>query len=871
MMKYLLFALTSLIVAVFVAADDGSKKPLQYNVVVPDSFASAMMMGLANQDTVFIFDKVENNRKKTASGKPTWSSLVNLTDFSVRGLDATTNPFCAAGMTLGNGSYIVVGGNQAIGYGGTGDPSVYKDEDGRRVVRLMEPNEDSRQLKWVDQYNSPNQMDSARWYPGIEGLADGSVVIIGGASNGGYINRNTPNVDPAYSSGNPNPKPGKWNQGGSNPSYEFWPPTNKPKPALSHFMVNTSGLNMYAHTYLMPSGKIFMQANYSTMMWDWENDKEDYLPDMPDQIVRVYPASAATAMLPLTPANKYTPKILFCGGFKLSDDEWGNFTGPNINLFETPGSTDCSSIQPEHADGTPVDNVQYVHEEDLPEPRSMGQFIHLPTGQMIIVNGAAKGTAGYGNVSWNTVKDKNGNKVYLEGMSQDPTYRPVLYDPEKPRGERLVYKGFGSSSIARLYHSSAVLIPDGSVLVAGSNMHMDVAILPPQDQIDTKYQAFNTTYAVEQWYPDYYFLERPKPQGLPDVIGYGGDSFNITVDAKYMNQNNAANDMANKTKIFVIRPGFSTHAYNFGQRSLQLENSYVVNDDGSVTFIVNPMPTNMNIFVPGPALLFVTVNGVPSHGKYIMVGKKNPGMVPFKLKPGPQLKALPKPVNNNKFSGLAKNGLSVSDKSDNGLSGGAIAGIVIGVVGGVAVLLALLLLLLRRQRMAKNNKDYASIGRPASRASTAAGAAPMWSRNEPVDESRVGMMNGNESQASLADMDHASATADPFGDRYQLTPMPLSSGAGAKPVLQPETMVGQAYSGGAGTQPMYGQAYSAAPSAHMYPAQQSVYAGHYAAPTAVAQPMEQRAGSSAGHVSGPREMPRSNLQQHLPSAQVARF
>ena len=69
-------------------------------------------------------------------------------------------------------------------------------------------------------------------------------------------------------------------------------------------MVNTSGLNMYAHTYLMPSGKIFMQANYSTMMWDWENDKEDYLPDIPDQIVRVYPASADTAILPLTPAKQ---------------------------------------------------------------------------------------------------------------------------------------------------------------------------------------------------------------------------------------------------------------------------------------------------------------------------------------------------------------------------------------------------------------------------------------------------------------------------------------------------------------------------------------------------------------------------------------
>ena len=122
--------------------------------------------------------------------------------------------------------------------------------------------------------------------------------------------------------------------------------------------------------------------------------------------------------------------------------------------------------------------------------------------------------------------------------------------------------------------------------------------------------------------------------GMPEVIKYGGDSFNITVDAHYMNPNKNANKMANNTKIMVIRPGFSTHAVNFGQRSLQLENSYVVNKNGSVTFIVNPMPSNMNIFVPGPALLFVTVNGIPSKGKYVFLGGKDLGSVPFDLKAG---------------------------------------------------------------------------------------------------------------------------------------------------------------------------------------------------------------------------------------------
>lgn len=30
------------------------------------------------------------------------------------------------------------------------------------------------------------------------------------------------------------------------------------------FMITTSGLNSYAHLYLLPSGRIFAQANFST-------------------------------------------------------------------------------------------------------------------------------------------------------------------------------------------------------------------------------------------------------------------------------------------------------------------------------------------------------------------------------------------------------------------------------------------------------------------------------------------------------------------------------------------------------------------------------------------------------------------------------
>ncbi|KAL4401866.1 (methyl)glyoxal oxidase [Malassezia pachydermatis] len=903
----------------FASAD---KSANQYNVVLQDSLASAMMLGLANQDTAFIFDKVENNPQKTASGKPTWASIVNLNDFSVRGLDATTNPFCAAGATLGNGSYIVVGGNSAISYGGqnvkdasgqnnlAGPAAPYNDMDGRRVVRIMEPQEDSSKLQWDDEYNSPNQMDSARWYPAIEGLADGSVVIIGGATNGGFINRNYPNVDPVYSTDGKNPPtPGQWDQGGSNPSYEFWPPAGKPKPAISQFMVKTSGLNMYAHTYLMPSGKIFMQANYSTTLWDWQKDKYYDLDDMPDKVIRVYPASGATAMKPLTPANQYTPSILFCGGFNnMSDSEWGDYTAPRINVYERAGSTDCSSITPEKPDGTMIKNAKYVREDKLPEPRSMGQFIHLPTGEMVIVNGASRGLAGYGNTTWNTVKAKDGSTVYLEGMSQMPTYRPVIYNPDKPLGQRLRYSDLGSSSIARLYHSSALLIPDGSVLVAGSNPHMDVSILPTMDQLDTQYESFNTTYAVEQWYPDYYFKTRPVPDQMPDTISYGGSSFNVTIGAKYMNPNNNANDMANKTKFMVIRPGFSTHAINFGQRSLQLENSFDVHDDGSVTFIVNPMPTNINIFVPGPALLFATVNGVPSHGKFVQLGGKDMGPVPFALTAQSSPAPLPSPKTNSKFTNKATSENPDGSVND-GLSGGAIAGIVVGVIVGLLLLAAILFFVLRRSRQKRFLANYASVGRPsAPRSSGGTGYAPslagmstpgttgapapyMRSFNDPYDSSHLPMMQGNDSAISLSNLSGHYAKGHPTGPSAAMMP-PSSTDLFAQPMPTPspdQAPAGYTYEAAPPrNQAPAGYTYEMAP-----PTSGSTYSNPFFAPSSqqLAHVSSPSSGQTVGYergpvlmpegqtehwndvpaqphhrMSGPRQMPTSNLQQHLRAA-----
>ena len=189
-------------------------------------------------------------------------------------MEVSSNSFCSSGMHLPNGSYVSFGGNGAVGPGGvlgselnpaSGNTSAiwdktYQDFIGTKAMRILNPcpiselssSESPSKCHWFDN-SSVLAMKTGRWYSAAEALGDGSVIIIGGFANGGYINRIVPNTDPE-------------NEGGAAvPTYEYFPPRNETPPVFQ-FLVQTSGLNAYVHTYLMPSGKLFVQGNTSTSM-----------------------------------------------------------------------------------------------------------------------------------------------------------------------------------------------------------------------------------------------------------------------------------------------------------------------------------------------------------------------------------------------------------------------------------------------------------------------------------------------------------------------------------------------------------------------------------------------------------------------------
>ncbi|KAI0745030.1 DUF1929-domain-containing protein [Earliella scabrosa] len=536
-----------------------SDAPLGGFEIVGDSLVSAQQIFLGTTDKVYIIDKTEANPAQVA-GHPAWAAEYSVSKNKGRTMDIVTNSFCAGGIALGNGTWLNVGGNQpVVPGGGTADANggAYHDPDGGKS--LINPCDDEN-CEWV----LTTEMTTRRWYPSLETLEDGSAIILGGCGWGGYVNA-------AFQ---------------DNPTWEIFPPPEGQELVNSNLLATTLPANLYPLTWMLPSGNIFLQSNWKTALLDYKTQTETPLDDMIDA-VRVYPASGGSAMLPLTPDNDYTATLLFCGGTNLQPDRW--VTDWNIAAYKASDS--CVRI-------TPDKSGSYVQDDPLPEGRTMGNLILLPNGKILMLNGAQTGTAGYGAEEWTIDESYADNELLM----------PIMYDPSAPQGQRWSRDGLSESTVARMYHSSATLIPDGAVLVSGSNPHADYAV----DNV-----KFPSEYRVEYFYPEYYNERRPEPEGILSALSYGGPYFNVT-----LTQDDLKGDSNNlqKTKVIVIRTGFSTHTMNMGQRMLELGISYTGNDDGTGVLHVSQMPPNPALFPPGPALVFVVVDGVPSVGVQVMIG-----------------------------------------------------------------------------------------------------------------------------------------------------------------------------------------------------------------------------------------------------------
>jgi len=156
-----------------------------------------------------------------------------------------------------------------------------------------------------------------------------------------------------------------------------------------------------------------------------------------------------------------------------------------------------------------------------------------------------------------------------------------------------------SGSVARLYHSMALLLPDGSVLVGGGGA--------PGPLTNLNAEIYYPPYLYA---PDGTFASRPTIDSAPEALNIGG-SFTMNVTASAV------------SRVTLVKTGAVTHSFNMDQRFLELP---FTASGGTLSVLA---PTSASAATPGYYLLFaIDGNGVPSVGKIIKINIQYDGGPP---------------------------------------------------------------------------------------------------------------------------------------------------------------------------------------------------------------------------------------------------
>ncbi|KAF9457741.1 copper radical oxidase [Collybia nuda] len=360
-------------------------------------------------------------------------------------------------------------------------------------------------------------------------------------------------------------------------SFEFVPKKDGGVPRPSPFLERSLPTNLFPRVFALPDGKIFMIANNQSIIYDVEQGTETRLPDLPNGVRITNPMDGAATLLPLSPPF-YTPEVVVCGGSNSSD------AIPSLQLSsQDPASDQCSRITL-----TPEGIKKGWVVERMLEDRMLSEMILLPDGTVMIINGASTGYA-----ASHSVGDPIGRS-----NADHPVTRPVLYLPNAPIGHRFTNEGLPSSDIPRMYHSSVTLTPSGNIFVAGSN---------PNSNVSTT-TTYVSEFRAEYLNPPYMSVARPALRNVPTTIPFN-HPFTVPVDIP-------ANLKATKVQVALMDLGFSSHAFHSSSR-LVFMNAVLTPDRKSITIV---SPPNNRVFPPGPAFVFLTVDGVTSTGAHVMVG-----------------------------------------------------------------------------------------------------------------------------------------------------------------------------------------------------------------------------------------------------------
>ncbi|XP_021284220.1 aldehyde oxidase GLOX1-like [Herrania umbratica] len=229
-------------------------------------------------------------------------------------------------------------------------------------------------------------------------------------------------------------------------------------------------------------------------------------------------------------------------------------------------------------------NPQWVM-ETMPMARVMSDMILLPNGKVLIINGAGSGSAGW-------------------ELGRNPVLSPVLYLPDNKIGSR--FETQTPTTIPRMYHSTAVLLRDGRVLVGGSNPHTFYNFTGVLFPTELSLEAFSPAYLDSKFNTLRPTIVAPKSSS---GIQYGEKlTVQVVITGKVA---------PNLVSVTMVAPSFTTHSFSMNQRVLVLGNDKVTASGKSTYNIDVTTPRSDNLAPAGFYLLFVVHQGIPSQGIWV--------------------------------------------------------------------------------------------------------------------------------------------------------------------------------------------------------------------------------------------------------------
>ncbi|MGB1586340.1 MAG: galactose oxidase-like domain-containing protein [Thermoplasmatota archaeon] len=409
--------------------------------------------------------------------------------------------------------------------------------DGTLDARIFDPA--------TDTWTPVADMVLGRWYPSLLTLPDGTPVAASGIETLSNPNDHWPNWE----------------------SYDI-------EADRWDIMSGTNDqlLPLYPRLHVVPGGPMKGEAFYSTAATLWgpfgehpEQAQWSFMQsyDTHDGTWHTHGLSsfgardyASSILLPAHPANDYRTQVLSTGGTL----QQGLLATPLTEIIDVGGAAPVTARGP-----------------DMAFARWNHQSVLLPDGDVLTIGGGL-----YDN-------------VIVHGQQNIPVMETEIFDPETQ-----TWRTAAAMDVPRMYHSSAVLLPDGRVLAGGH-----VPLPNPSETVRATVNPQPVETRLEIYEPGYLFRgARPVIDAAPEAVRYG-ETFTLEVRSP------GAID-----SVMLMHPGATTHAYDSGQRATWLE---VVSVEGTTVTVT--APPDGDVSPPGHHMVFVNSahaeGAVPSEAAWI--------------------------------------------------------------------------------------------------------------------------------------------------------------------------------------------------------------------------------------------------------------